>query len=128
MTHRKPGKKMSGTYESSKGLLPGTSTAEVMKYARITYRAIQNRTKRIPYVRSAYFKQQKIFLTVFWSHLQQKNWRDRTRRLKLYACALDVLRYSRCAPVSVQNPNAPNETLHRFKGRSKEGERFIVQV
>lgn len=80
------------------------------------YQKIKRRTKRKPYVRSKYFKNNKIFLDYFWQHLHQKNWRDRRRRLRFYPCALDLLQNSQIAPISKQNPENRSEILHRFIG------------
>ena len=86
------------------------------------------RTKRQPYVRSAYFNTSKVFIQPFWQHLWQKNWRDRNRRAKLLPCALELLRHNKLDPKTVQNPNDPKEFLHRFSGITASGENFTVQV
>lgn len=119
---------MHQVYISQKPLLAGTSVSELESAARRIYRELTARSKRTPYLRSAYFKGQKIFLTLYWSHLYQKNWRDRARRLKLYACALDLLRHSTLTPTTVENPNQKDQLLHRFAGQTKSGQPFTVQV
>jgi len=110
------------------GILTGTSYGEVMRHARAVYEPIRKRTKRKPYVRSSYFKKQKVFIDLFWEHLHQKNPRDRFRRLKYFAAALEVIRESRNHPLSSDNPHALSEILHRFAGITKEGELFYAQV
>ena len=77
---------------------------------------------------SLYFKKGKVFLGLFWEHLNQKNWRDRLRRLKFFPCAVDLIRNSKFEPSSKQNPNNPSELLHRFTGVSKDGELFYAQI
>lgn len=115
-------------YQTKIKKLPGTSYKEVIKKARHLYHIEERRTKRLPYVRSAYFKKDKVFLNQFWSHLSQKRERDRKRRLYFYACAIDLIRHSRIEPVSKTNPNKKSETVHRFAGITKEKELFFVQI
>jgi len=79
-------------------------------------------------VRSAYFGNNKIFLGLFWAHLDQKNWNDRFRRLKYFPCAIDLIKYSTFAPSSKQNPNKSTEILHRFNGLTNRNEPFVVQI
>ena len=99
---------------SSKSKISGTSFSEVREEAERTYRTIKSHTKRTPYIRSKYFTKEKVFLTIFWSHLFEKNEKDRTRRLKFYNCAIDLIRNSSTSPVSREN----------FKNK----ECFIVQI
>ena len=115
-------------YESDKNPISGTDYREVHKRARAVFKVYTARTKRTPYVRSAYFRKDKVFLNLFWSHLRGKNWQDRVRRLKLLPPALDLIRNSRQEPVSKQNPNNHSEILHRFGGMTKERELFYVQI
>ncbi|MFH1253557.1 MAG: hypothetical protein V1664_04490 [Candidatus Uhrbacteria bacterium] len=115
-------------YKTKSKKISGTSYSEVYKQAQVLFKQIQKRTKRRPYVRSAYFQKEKIFLDFFWEHLRQKSPRDRFIRLKLFAAALDVLRDSCQEPVSQENPHVSGEILHRFAGITKEGEIFYVQV
>ena len=115
-------------YQTKTRKLPGTSYGEVYRTARRHYDDVAQKTRRKPYIRSAYFRKEKIFLDLFWSHLHEKTPRDRFRRLKYYAAALDLLQRGRNAPTSKANPNRPNEILHRFAGLTKERELFFVQV
>ena len=109
-------------------MIPGSDYGEVYPVVLATYKEIKKRTKRKPYVRSAYFQKQKIFLDYFWEHLHQKNSRDRVRRLKFYLCALDLIKNSKCQPHSLDNINKRSVMLHRFYGITKEGVEFSVQI
>ena len=115
-------------YQTKINKLSGTSYEEVVKNARHIYHIEERRTKRRPYVRSAYFKKDKIFLNQFWAHLSQKRARDRKRRLYFYACALDLIRHTKREPVSKPNPNKKSEIVHRFVGITKNKEVFFVQI
>jgi hypothetical protein len=108
--------------------LPGTSYAEVRKNAEIIFKQIKSKTKRKPYIRSAYFNKQKIFFDYFWRHLNQKGPKERFKRLKYFGAALEVIKNSRNQPISKQNPNKETEILHRFAGLTKEKELFYVQI
>ena len=116
-------------YKTKVVKLKGTDFQEVRKKAFGIYTRIKNRTKRRPYVRSAYFKKDKIFLALFWSHLFDKQkWQDRMRRLKYFEAAIELIRENNFEPKSKDNPNKPNEILHRFIGITKENEIFYVQI
>jgi len=116
-------------YKTKSSLLSGTDFHEVHKKAFGIYRKIRCRSKRIPYLRSAYFKKDKIFLNIFWQHLWEKGtWQDRTRRLKYYEAAIELVCYSKFAPISKQNPNKTDEILHRFMGITSAGSMFYVQI
>ena len=115
-------------YHTKASLLSGTSASEVNKQARSYYNEIKSQTKRRPYVRSKYFDNQKVFIDYFWQHLHQKNWHDRTRRLKFYQCAIELVRFSRISPISKKNPNNQSEILHRFAGVTLDGKEFFVQI
>jgi hypothetical protein len=102
---------------------------EVRKKAFNIYTKIKSRSKRRPYIRSAYFEKDKIFLSVFWQHLFDKqNWQDRMRRLKYFAAAIELIKNTKFDPKSKDNPNKTNEILHRFTGITKEKEVFYVQI
>lgn len=79
-------------------VIPGTGYRAVEAIAVAAFKKIKDKTKRTPYVRSVYFKKEKVFLNIFWSHLYQKQDRDRTRRLKYFECAIDLIKNSRCSP------------------------------
>lgn len=116
-------------YQTKYAKIPGTSYKEVYKSAMDTFRPIKNRTKRKPYIKSAYFSRRKIFFEYFWSHLwKSRGYKERTRRLKYFKVSLDLLRYSTYAPETKENAINKNELLHRFAGLTKEKELFYVQV
>ena len=106
----------------------GTRYADVAPQARALLRLIARRTKRRPYIRSAYFRNDKIFFTYFWSHISQKAWRDRARRLRYLPCAVELIQKSRNTPTTKDNPNNRNEALHRLEGITSGGQRFTVQI
>ena len=106
----------------------GTSYKEIIKKARASFHLVEKRTKRKAYLRSAYFKKEKIFLNLFWIHLSQKSPRDRMRRLRFFGCAIDLIENSKNKPTSKPNPNNKNELLHRFGGVTRAGELFYVQI
>ncbi|HLM84227.1 MAG TPA: hypothetical protein VK254_03395 [Candidatus Bathyarchaeia archaeon] len=116
-------------YKAKTKKLSGTDFREVNRKAHEIYARIKKKSKRRPYVRSAYFKKEKIFLELFWTHLYGKeNWRDRMRRLKYFDCIVELIQKSRFAPTSKENPNKPREILFRFYGLTAENELFCVQI
>lgn len=58
-------------YQSKYSRLGGTSYNELERKVRKLHNTIAKRTKRNAYLRSAYFDKDKIFLTLFWTHLNQ---------------------------------------------------------
>lgn len=116
-------------YQSTKKKLPGTQYAEIYKEAFGFYKQIKAKTKRRPYVRAAYFKKDKVFLELFWQHLYEKlNFRDKSRRVKYFSCAVDLIKNSKYEPSSKENPNKKSEILHRFAGMTKDKDLFFVQI
>ncbi len=116
-------------YRTKVSKLPGTHWHQVSKKAFAIYQTIRRRTKRRPYIRSAYFKKQKIFLQLFWIHLHEKeNIRDKTRQVKYFPCAVDLIQHSRYEPITKENPNKKGELLHRFTGRTPDDILFFVQI
>jgi hypothetical protein len=115
-------------YQSRCGKLNGTSYAEIRSHALLVFKEAKKKTKRRPYIRSAYFKKQKVFFDYFWTHLFEKSLKERVRRLKYLSCAMDLIKNSRSEPISFENPNRRSEILHRFAGLSKEKELFFVQI
>lgn len=115
-------------YQSSVETLTGERYIDLERKARKIHNEIAHRTKRSPYVRSAYFKKQKIFIKPFWEHLNQKSQYDRRRRLKYYAAAIDLLRHLTHEPLTKRNPNGDGQIVHRFAGQTKDGNLFFVQV
>lgn len=109
--------------------IPGTHWWQVSKKAFSLYQSIRRKSKRRPYVRSAYFDKEKIFLELFWRHLHEKqNIRDKTRRVKYFSCAIELIERSKHKPVSKDNPNRHGEVLHRFTGITPDNETFYVQI
>lgn len=109
--------------------IKGKEFKEVYRVAFGLFLVIKRRSKRKSYIRSAYFKKEKIFLHFFWEHMFQKeNWRDRIRRLRFFAAALEVMSNSTLEPLSRQDPNDKSVTLHRFCGATVEGDVFFVQI
>ena len=115
-------------FRSKQNKLPGTNYKEVYKKAKEIYAPIERKTKRQPYLRSAYFKKRKIFFSLFWKHLFDQQPYDRARRLKYLACAVDLIVTSKILPSTKPNPNKKSELLHRFTGKSHEGSLFYVQI
>ena len=114
-------------YQTKIRKLSGTSDEETKRQARITFRGLESKTKRKPYVRSAYFNKQKIFFDYFWSHLNQKSPRERVKRLKFLKASIEVIKNSKNDPISQENPHKNSEILHRFAGLTKSKELFYVQ-
>ncbi len=115
-------------FKTKKKKIPGTSFKEINRTAQLIYKQIKSKTKRTPYVRSRYFKKEKVFLTLFWDHLFNKNEKDRVRRLKFYDCALDLIKNSSYDPETRENFQKKDELLHRFYGETSKREKFVVQI
>lgn len=115
-------------YQSKYGLLPGSSYDEVVAAARKEFNTIRKLTKRQPYVRSKYFRGDKVFVTIFWDHLMQKHRGDRAKRLKFYRAAIDLLRHSTEHSDPIFDKRNMEIILHRFYGKTSDGREFSVQV
>jgi hypothetical protein len=115
-------------YQAKSKKVAGTSYGEVLKNAFRFYDEIKKKTKRRPYVRSAYFKKEKVFLDYFREHIFQKSPKDRVKRLRYFKAAVELIQYSKNAPVSKENIHKSSEILHRFAGLTKEKELFFVQI
>jgi hypothetical protein len=115
-------------YQTKANLLPGTAASEVFPHARAFFRSIEKKTKRKAYIRSVYFRKDKIFLTHFWRHLFQKSRVEQVRRLKYLLCAIELLRHSRNEPSSRESTEEAGIILHRFAGLTKTKELFYVQI
>ena len=115
-------------YQSKCGKLSGTNFSEVARDARAVLRKLTTKTRRRPHVRSAYFKKSKIFIGPFFAHTHEKSWQDAVRRMKLFPCAIDLVKNSRYEPLSKQDPNNPHIMLHRFGGATRQKELFYVQI
>jgi len=100
----------------------------VHENAQILYRNIASKSKRRPYIRSIYFKKQKIFIALFWQHLFDKNWKERVRRLQYFECGFELIEKTTYPPLTIQNPHKSSELLHRFCGITPRGIIFFVQI
>lgn len=107
--------------------ISGAEYKAIYKTAHSCYKQLVDNPRRNPYIRSRYFNKEKIFLDVFWIHLSQKRWNDRLRRLKYFICAIDLVKNSTVAPVSVVHED-PKAVLYRFAGVSNCGGQFYVQI
>lgn len=59
---------------------------------------------------------------------EKLNHRDKTRRVKYFPCAIDLIEHSKFDPVITQSLERPSEILHRFAGKTKDGQLFFVQI
>ena len=114
-------------YQCKTGLLPGHSYAATVKIAWRFFNRIATSTKRRPYVRSAYFNNEKVFLDHFWPHLNQKNPTDRKHRLRYLQSGIELIRNYKCSPVLIKSDIIRKEVLYRFMGIAS-GTHFLVQV
>lgn len=115
-------------YKTKSKKIAGTSYGEVLQKTFAFYNEIKEKTKRRPYVRSVYFKKEKIFLDYFREHLFQKSPRERMKRMKYFKAAIELVKNSRDEPVTKINPNKKSELLHRFAGLTAENDLFYVQI
>jgi hypothetical protein len=98
---------------------------EASRKAHILLHSIEKQTRRKPYIRSAYFEKEKIFIQYFWPHLHQKHRRERIDRLRFLPCAIELIKTCRNKPVV---KITTQEILYRFEGKSTTGETFYVQI
>lgn len=96
--------------------LPGTSFAEVKKAALQVFKEVERKTTR------------KVFFEFLWKHLCQKNPVERTKRLKLFKCTLELIGNSRNKPESKEHPRNKSEILYRFGGLTKGGQISFIQI
>ncbi len=115
-------------YQTKAKKLSGTSYGEVMRNAFAVYDEIKKKTKRRPYIRSAYFKKEKIFLDYFREHVFQKSPKDRINRLRYFKASVELVKNSKNDPTIKSNPNKIHETLYKFAGLTAEKEIFFVQI
>lgn len=115
-------------FQSKYGLITGSSYNEVAPLARKEHNTIKKMTRRQPYVRSTYFNKDKVFINLFWEHLAQKHRGQRTARLKYYSCAIDLIRHTRITPDPIFSYTDMNVILHKFSGKTIEGNAFYVQI
>jgi hypothetical protein len=115
-------------YQTKAEKITGRRYTDVRKSARNSYAIIERRTNRNPYVRSAYFKKEKVFVNLFWQHIMQKHEGERKKRLRYFDCAIELLEKTTLPPITKRNPNGRNELVHRFNGMTPTGEIFYVQI
>ncbi len=116
-------------YKTKHGQTPSTSHAAVIRVARYESHKIQKLTpRRQPYVKSKYFKKDKIFVNMFWEHLKQKRLGDQVRRARLYTCAIDLIRHSTSDPDTIYSYSDMSTALHRFYGQTNSGLYYCVQI
>lgn len=116
-------------YQSKYNQLPGTTLARALRSAHKCHDAIKRRNpRRRPYVRAKYFKNDKVFLTLYWSHLLQKDRKEQLRRARLYKAALDLIRNTSCTPSVTIDAAKSDIYLYRFYGITKDGVDFCVQI
>ena len=48
--------------------------------------------------------------------------------MKYFACAIELIQKSRFDPESKESADRQSEMLHRFAGKSKDGQLFFVQI
>jgi hypothetical protein len=119
---------ISNRYLTKEKPFTGSTLKLIEEQARALYKAVARQTKRNPYVRSRYFKKDKIFLELFWVHVKQKHANEQKRRLKLYPCAIDLLKNTACKPDEFHDSRKSNERYYRFYGITDNGVTFCVQV
>ena len=116
------------SFISTKSKITGSNYKEVFKKATIIFDSIVRKSKRKPYIRSAYFLKQKIFINLFWVHLFDKSFLIRTLRLKYLTAGFELVEKSRIPPSSRDNPNNENEILHRFEGITRDKFQFFSDL
>lgn len=115
-------------FQTKSSKLAGNNYKTLIKGARQIFHKIEAKSKRKAYIRSAYFKKEKIFFDHFWAHLNQKSPKERVKRLKYFQVSIELVERSKNKPLASQNPHIKNEILYRFTGLTKEGELFYVQI
>lgn len=115
-------------YKTKAKKIAGTSRTEVYRGAMTVFSEIKKATKRRPYIRSVYFKKEKIFFDYFWDHLRQKPYRDRLERLKYFKASIELVKSSKNKPLIKYDTNKPKEVLYRFAGLTRENALFFVQI
>lgn len=119
--------KVVGMYSCKTKAFWGHRYSDIMPQSRKVFRALQKKTKRQPYVRSMFFKKDKVFFDYFWTHLNEKSVHDRARRLKYLPCVLELLRISTCQPETFIKPQS-NAIYHQFEGKTEDDILFSVIV
>ncbi|MDR2523981.1 MAG: hypothetical protein LBC95_00355 [Candidatus Nomurabacteria bacterium] len=112
-------------YKSLFGRLTGVNENELWHKARLVYGATVKSKRRLPYVRSKYFKNEKVFLDLFWSHTNSKKPRVRRERLAFYQCGLDLIHNTTHKPKEIY---VKGNLCYKFLGLSRDNEEFCVQI
>lgn len=112
-------------YQCKSKPIPGRDYGDINRTARKIYNKIKNNTKRRPYLKSAYFKGDKVFFENFWPHLAQKNLKERKKRLKLFECGIELVQNSIKFPL--HQIKIKDVILYRFIGKVGN-EYFGVQI
>lgn len=115
-------------YKTKAKKISGRDYREMRKQALIYFGAIEKQTKRRPYIRSSYFKKEKIFFDFFWDHLWQKSAKERYVRLQYFMAAVELIKNSKNQPKSEANRHKSSEILYRFSGLTNEGDLFYAQI
>ncbi|MCL2451686.1 hypothetical protein FWD20_02320 [Candidatus Saccharibacteria bacterium] len=113
-------------YQSRCDRIKGTNYTEVREKAWAIYRDIDIQTGgRNTYVRSAYFKKEKVFLKTYWNHLYDLVLGQRIKRMPYYAATIDLLKNSHVEPEVFYRMR---EKYYRFYGITRDKHEFVVQV
>lgn len=115
-------------YQTKSKKISGTNYSEVIRNAFKVFDEIKKKTKRRPYIRSAYFKKEKVFLDYFREHLFQKLPKERMRRLKYFKAACELIKDSKLGPTEKTESFEKKEVLYRFAGLTAEKDLFYVQI
>ena len=83
-------------YRTHQSKLPGTRAfKDIYKSSMAVYKSeVLRKTKRQPYLRSAYFNKQKIFFTFFWKHIFDYLYVVRIERLQYFEAAIELIKNS----------------------------------
>ena len=114
-------------YQSKAPCISGSNDKEVFYEARQIFRKYDNK-RRLPYARSRYFDGQKIFLNMFYKHLDEKPEAEHRRRIVFVPCALDLIKNSKVEPVTPPQHPKKLPAYYRFQGVSGDNRKFIVQI
>ncbi|MDR1300672.1 MAG: hypothetical protein LBK50_03110 [Candidatus Nomurabacteria bacterium] len=116
-------------YQSKFDEIRGSNDKEVYFEARIIFNKYVNKNKRRqPYVRSKYFGGQKVFLSMFWKHLNQKSEKTRRQRIVFIKCAFDLIINSNTKPLFSDKHNGRKGEYYKFQGMTRSGKKFAVQI
>ena len=115
------------TYRCKTKTLPGTQYAELNRAARKIFHEIEKKTKRQTYIRCPYFNKEKVFIKSFWDHLTTKGMRDKARRVKLFSCAIELIKENKAIKPEIIF-KSKREEVYRFAGISADERKFSVQI